>query len=224
MRELDEILEDLWAKRTEYKKMVEQRDTLSAATPNQAMRDELSRTVQKYIDQKKAEMKAVVAELVRWPPHKREHFDKLDDFFREHNYENCVFIMTKYPENPPRSALDTQLQVVIDLVKEAVKTQGYTPLLALDKRYHPELFRNIEVYLLGCSKAIAIVESKHTNELNPNVTMEWGWLRASDRQVLYLVEKDFDKARADLKGLIEDYFDWNDPKPGVGAAVKAFLT
>jgi hypothetical protein len=224
MREMDEILEDLWAKRTEYKKMVEQRDSLSATTPNQAMRDELSKTVQKFIDQKNAEIKAVVAELVRWPPHKHEHFDKLDDFFTHHSYEKSVFIMTKYPENPPKSALDTQLQAVIDLVKDAVTTQGYTPLLASEKRYHPELFRNIEVYLLGCSKAIAIVESKHTNELNPNVTMEWGWLRASDRQVLYLVERGFDKARADIGGLIEDYFDWNNPKPGVDAAVKAFLT
>ena len=50
MRELDEILEDLWAKRTEYKKMVEQRDSLSATTPNQAMRDELSKTVQRFIE------------------------------------------------------------------------------------------------------------------------------------------------------------------------------
>ena len=224
MRELDEILEDLWAKRTEYKKMVEQRDLLSATTPNQAMRDELSKTVQRFIDQNRAETKAVVTELVRWPPHKREHFDKLDDFFKDHGYEKSVFIMTKYPDNPPKSALDTQLLAVIDLVKAAVKIHGYTPALASDKRYHPELFRNIEVYLLGCSRAIAIVESKHTNELNPNVTMEWGWLRASDRQVLYLVEKDFDKARADIKGLIEDYFDWNNPKPGVDAAVKAFLT
>lgn len=221
MRELDDTLEDLWKKRTEYKDMLEQKNSLSKL--NQAARDELSKTYQKHIDQQTAEMKAVVAELVRWPPHKREHFDKLDDFFAAHSYEKSVFIMTKYPENPPKSALDAQLQALIDLVKQAVSAQGYTPLLATEKKYHPELFRNIEVYLMGCSKAIAIVESKHTDELNPNVTMEWGWLRASDREVLYLVEKDFNRARADITGLIQDKFEWDNPKPGVDAAVKAFL-
>lgn len=223
MRELDETLDKLSVLRAELKNLVEQRDSLSARFPNQAERDEVSKTIQKFIDQKKADIKATVADLVRWPPHKREHFDKLDDFFAAHSYEKSVFIMTKYPENPPKSALDTQLQALIDLVKDAVSTQGYTALLATDKKYHPELFRNIEVYLMGCSKAIAIVESKHTDELNPNVAMEWGWLRSSDRDVCYLVEKDFNRARADIKGLIEDYFEWNNPKPGVYAAVKAFL-
>jgi hypothetical protein len=223
MRELDDILDDISVKRAEHKKMVEQRESFSATTPNQAMRDELSKTVQKFIDQKKAEIRALVAELVRWPPHKSEHFAKLQDFFAHYSYEKSVFIMTKYPENPPQTPQDTQLQVLIDLVKDAVTARGYTPLLASDKRYHPEVFRNIEVYLLGCSKAIAIVESKHTDELNPNVTMEWGWLRSSDRHVCYLVEKDFNRDRADIKGLIEDKFDWSDPKPDVDRAVKAFL-
>jgi hypothetical protein len=41
--------------------------------------------------------------------------------------------------------------------------------------------------------------------------------------VLYLVEKDFVKARADWSGLIESSFDWGNPVPGIDAAVKAFL-
>ena len=77
--------------------------------------------------------------------------------------------------------------------------------------------------MMGCSKAIALVESKHTHELNPNVTMEWGWLRATDREVLFLVEKDFDLARADISGLIQDPFDWANPQPGIQKAVKGFL-
>ena len=86
------------------------------------------------------------------------------------------------------------------------------------------LWKNVEFYLLACSRGIAIVESKHTAELNPNVTMEWGWMRGTDRPVLFLVEQTFDKSRADLSGLIQELFDWNNPEPGIESAVKKFLT
>jgi hypothetical protein len=33
--------------------------------------------------------------------------------------------------------------------------------------------------------------------------MEWGWMRGMGRDVLYLVEKDFKKQRADRGGLID---------------------
>lgn len=224
MREIEEVITDICSKRAEYKKLIEQRDSVLNSTQNLALRDELTRTMQKYIDTAKADVKAAVAELIRWPPHKSEHFEKLAQFFAQYSYEKSVFIMTKFPEKPPNSALDVQLQKVIETVSEAVKNCGHIPHLASEKKYHPELFRNIEVYMLGCSKAIAIVESKHTNELNPNVTMEWGWLRSTDREVLYLVEKDFLKDRADISGLIKDDFDWNDPEPGIKAAVQTFLT
>jgi hypothetical protein len=71
---------------------------------------------------------------------------------------------------------------------------------------------------------VAIVESKYTKELNPNVTMEWGWMRAMNRPVLFLVEKSFDQSRTDLSGLIHDAFDWANPEPDIDAAVNKFLT
>ncbi len=223
MRDTDEVLADICAKRAEHRKLIEQRDSLSSSTQNLALRDELTKTLQKYIDVAKAELKAAVSELVRWPPHKSEHFDKLAQFFGQYPHETSVFIMTKYPDNPPKTPLDAQLKKVIDTVSAAVTACGHTPHLATEKKYHPELFRNVELYMLACRRAIAIVEDKHTQELNPNVTMEWGWLRCTEREVLYLVEKDFDKDRADIGGLIKDEFDWDDPEPGIMAAVQAFL-
>ncbi len=223
MREIEEVLADICSKRADYKKLIEQRDSVLNSTQNLALRDELTKTLQKYIDSAKVEVKAAVAELIRWPPHKSEHFEKLAQFLAQHPYEKSVFIMTKFPEKPPKTPLDVQLQKVIETVSDAVRDRGYVPHLASDKTYHPELFRNIEVYMLACSRAIAIVESKHTKELNPNVTMEWGWLRSSDREVLYLVEKDFDRDRADISGLIKDAFDWNDPEPEIKASIQAFL-
>jgi hypothetical protein len=222
MREIEEILEEICEKRAAVKDMEERRASILNSQLNPALRDELSQPLQKYIAITKADIDAAVKELIRWPPHKIEHFAKLKQFLEKHPYEKSVFIMTKYPANPP-TTLDMQLQKVIDTVRDAVTGCGYTPHLASDKKYHPELFRNIELYMLGCSKAIAIVESKHTEELNPNVTMEWGWLRSTDREVLFLVERKFDQKRADISGLIQDEFDWDDPEPGIKAAVSGFL-
>jgi len=223
VREIEEILQEICDKRVALKQIEAQLTSTLNSTSNVALRDELAQTLRKHIAISKQEIKAVVSELVRWPPHKIEHFEKLAQFFAEYSYEMSVFIMTKYPAKPP-SALDLQLQKVIDAVSKAVTECGYMPHLASNKKYHPELFRNIEVYMMACSKAIAIVESKHTEELNPNVTMEWGWLRSTERDVLFLVEKDFKKERADISGLIKDEFDWNDPEPGVKSAIKGFLT
>jgi hypothetical protein len=222
MREIEEILKDICEKRGALKQMEDQRMSIMNSMMNPALRDELTQPLQKYITIAKGEVDAAVSELIRWPPHKVEHFAKLKQFLAEYPYEKSVFIMTKYPGKPP-TPLDLQLQKVIDTVHEAVTNCGYIPHLASDKKYQPELFRNIEVYMLGCSKAIAIVESKHTHELNPNVTMEWGWFRSTDRDVLFLVEKDFDKDRADIGGLIKDEFEWDAPEPGIKAAVEGFL-
>jgi len=222
MREIEEILKDICEKRAALKQMEDQRVSILNSTLNPALRDELTQPLQKYMAKAKEEVEAAVSELVRWPPHKIEHFARLKQFLEVYRYEKSVFIMTKYPGDPP-TALDLQLKRVIDAVRDAVRACGYTPHLASDKKYHPELFRNIELYMLGSSKAIAIVESKHTVELNPNVTMEWGWFRCTDREVLFLVDKDFDLERADIGGLIKDRFDWNNPEPGIQAAVKGFL-
>ena len=48
-------------------------------------------------------------------------------------------------------------------------------------------------------------------------------MRGMGRRVLYIVEKDFQKTRADWSGLIESNFDWANPMPGIHAAVNAFL-
>jgi hypothetical protein len=38
---------------------------------------------------------------------------------------------------------------------------------------HEQLWDNVELYLLGCRRGIAIVEDKYLPELNPNVAMDW---------------------------------------------------
>jgi hypothetical protein len=160
-------------------------------------------------------------ELLRFPPHLYKHAPKLAEFALEGGYEQSVFIMTKFPEGDTEK--DRALRRVIQAVKTAVKKRGYIPRLGSDRAYCGAIWDNAELYLCGCKHAIAIVEDRYNDELNPNVTMEWGWLRAMNKEVLYLVEEGFDRERADVFGLIRSPFSWEAPEKGIHAAVRGFL-
>jgi hypothetical protein len=86
-----------------------------------------------------------------------------------------------------------QLEAVIQAARDAVQGCGYVSRVAKDIEYHGLLWDNVELFLLGCKRGIAILEDKFLPELNPNVAMEWGWMRGMG---LYLVEKDFKSPRA----------------------------
>jgi hypothetical protein len=141
--------------------------------------------------------------------------------FRKAGFDNSVFIMTKFPDGAAPGA--AQLTAVIDNVKAAVAARGFTPRIALGLNYHRWLFDNVELFLLGCARGVAIVEDKYLPELNPNVALEWGWMVGMGRDVMFLREQSFAHDRADWTGLITATFDWADPAPGVTAAMKVFL-
>jgi hypothetical protein len=198
----------------------ERKDLLNSPLPP-AWRDEQDTQIRSRVDQLSRYKRQALSDVLRFPPHHRRHQHAMDEFHKACSFDQSVFVMTKYPEG--NAAADDQLLAVIDAVKEAVAGCGHTPHLAIDKKYHPILWDNVELYLLACSKGIAIVESKYKSELNPNIAMEWGWMRGMARDVLYLVEETFDLARADWGGLIQDKFPWDNPKPAVTKAIQKWL-
>jgi len=167
------------------------------------------------------QMAGVLSLLCRYPPQHDRHFRKLSEFHREGSFDQSVFVMTKFPDGATPESV--QLSSVIDSVKAAVTARGYLPRLAMGQNYHRWLFDNVELFLLGCARGIAIVEDKYLPELNPNVALEWGWMVGMGREVLFLREQNFTHARADWSGLINATFEWTNPAPGVSAAMAAFL-
>ena len=111
--------------------------------------------------------------LILFPPQHSRHSSLLAHFNQDSSYEKSIFVMTKFPTGS--TPADHELQTVIDVVRSSVGNCGYHARIASDREYHAGLWDNVELYLLGCSRGIAIVEDRHTSELNPNVTMEWGW-------------------------------------------------
>jgi hypothetical protein len=130
-------------------------------------------------------------DILKIPPDHHSCLDALAEFHTVASFESSVFVMTKYPRVAPhpKTAADKQLEKVISAVKKAIKKAGFCPRLASDKSYCPMTWNNIEICLLGCSRGVAILEDCYYPELNPNIAMEWGWMRAMKRKVLYLREK-----------------------------------
>jgi hypothetical protein len=160
----------------------------------------------------------VLQDLVQFPPHHLQYAALLEQFNEaiKVSYRRRVFIMTKYRDYAD-AKLDAQLQTVIDTVKAAVRARAYHPQLAAETKLHPNLWENVECQMLGCARGIAIVEDRFNPKLNPNVAMEWGWMRAMKKPVLYLVEKGVPAAQipADVMGLIRSRFDWDNPEADI---------
>jgi hypothetical protein len=189
-----------------------------------ADKDERDQDLRADMEKQRQRMIRVLRSLNDFPPQHTRHEQQLGQFHANGAYDKSVFIMTKFPVvGAAAGPLDAQLNAVIDATRNAVAAKNYVPRIASDHQYHPILWDNVELYLLGSRKGIAIVEDKYLPELNPNVAMEWGWMRGMGRDVLYLVEQTFQGRRADWGGLIERSFDWNDPVPGITAAVQAWL-
>jgi hypothetical protein len=201
----------------------ERRKLLEDATQSKAFRDESDAHILKQAESIRREKVRWLSELTRYPPFHDRHFGHLATFHANgsKSFEKSVFVMTKYPD--PGAPLNGELMAVIQAVRDAITASGYIPRLASEASFHPILWDNVELYLLGCSRAVAVLESIYKPELNPNVAMEWGWMRGMGRDILPLVEQTFGYQRADWGGLIEHRFDWKDPTPGISTAVASWL-
>ena len=188
-----------------------------------AMKDEDARELDQLIARRTERIRRQLEEFAHFPHWHARHAQLLDDFAKKGNFEDSVFIMTKYPDPKNPAVTDPQLKNVIEAVCTAVAANKYVPRVAGDRDYHTQLWDNVELHMLGCRRGIAIVQDKVKSELNPNVAIEWGWMLGLDRKVLYLVEKDFQQERADWKGMTKYEFEWANPAPDVDAAVKKFL-
>jgi hypothetical protein len=162
--------------------------------------------------------------LAAFPYWQIRHAKLLQDFWRTGAYEESVFIMTKFQDKQQSKDKNDQLDRVLGAISSAVESCSCKPRIAqFPNNYHPGLWDNVELHLLGCERGIAVVEDRYNPELNPNVMMEWGWMRGMGKRVFFLREKNFRHFRADLGDLLSEEFDWDNPEPGVSTAVKGFL-
>jgi transcription initiation factor IIE alpha subunit len=100
---------------------------------------------------------------------------------------------------------------VLKGIKSALEPHAITGLRADDKQYHDDLFDNILTYIYGCGLGIAVLERIETDDFNPNVSLEIGYMMAIRKPVCLLKDKTLRSLQSDLVGRLYKPFDPQDP-------------
>ena len=141
-------------------------------------------------------------------------------FLRDHpNYDRNVFLMTRF---------DSSSRALVELdteVRRVLREHDLNPLRADDKMYMQDrnLWNNVCVYMLCSSRGVAILEDRGKDEFNPNVALEYGFMRALNRPALLLTDRSFRNLRADVVGTLREEFDITEIDTSVKPAIERWL-
>jgi hypothetical protein len=127
----------------------------------------------------------------------------LDTFSFDHpGSDKNVFIAMRFRDGK-------QFVEIHESIKRALAAYGLRGLRADDHLYPSDgdLWNNVCVYMLACKYAVCVFEQIDEREFNPNVPLEYGFMRALDRQVLLLKDQRMPNLPADLTGKIFHPFD-----------------
>ncbi len=132
-------------------------------------------------------------------------------FKQEHDPKRTVFVMMKFSGGD--IAKDTKLEKLYTSIKLELDKYGFDAVRADEKDYSDTgyLWDNIQIYLNGCEYGIAVLENLYSDEMNPNVALEYGYMLAKGKKVLLLKEKSFKNINADILGKIWKEFDIDNP-------------
>jgi hypothetical protein len=127
---------------------------------------------------------------------------------QESPFERNVFVMMKFPEKLKMSERHVRLlEDIFEVVHSEAARHHLVARRADQKHYHEQLWENICVYIIASKYGIAILEDEVAEELNPNVALEYGFMKALDHPVALLQWTRFKHVRADLSGKLARTFE-----------------
>ena len=100
---------------------------------------------------------------------------------------------------------------IVSGIRKALEPLGLAVVRADDKQYHDDLFSNVLTYVYGSGLGVAVFERIETEEFNPNVALEVGYMLALRKPVCLLKERTLKTLHADLVGKLYRVFDSLDP-------------
>ena len=150
------------------------------------------------------------------PPAHLHLTNECQEFLKDNpSYDKNVFIMMKFDDS------NSKLKEIDSVLRSALISCQLNPLRADDKVYPKDrdLWNNVCVYMICCKYGLAVIENNSRQEYNPNVSIEYGFMRAFGKSVLLLADKDFPKLPADVSGKLREPFDTNDVSNSINQAV-----
>lgn len=143
--------------------------------------------------------------------------DSLAVFRRDYPFpRKACFIMMQFGKTKAHDAIERG-------IKDTLSKYGIRGFLARDKEYHDELYSNIQTYLHGCGFGIAVFERIETEDFNPNVSLEVGYMLGTRKLVLLLKDQTLPALQTDLVGRLYKSFDAHDPEMTIRPEVERWL-
>lgn len=130
--------------------------------------------------------------------------------------ERCGFVMMRYAETK-------QHQAIVEAVREICKGARLEAVRADDKRYSDDLLDNVRTYMHSCGFGIAIIERLVTNDFNPNVSLEIGYMMALSKPVCLLKDSTLPSLQTDLVGRLYETFDTQNPAGSIPPVLEKWL-
>lgn len=144
--------------------------------------------------------------------------DSLAHFRTQHpDPSKTAFIMMQFGKSPPHVK-------IASAIKKALEERGIIGLRADDEMHHDDLYSNVLTYLHGCGFGVAVFERIETDVVNPNVSLEVGYMLAMDKPVCLLKDKTLKQLQADLVGKLYREFDPHNAVQTIGPELHRWLT
>jgi hypothetical protein len=140
--------------------------------------------------------------------------DSLRSFMSDYpSTTKTAFIMMRFGRSPAH-------RKITGAIKKALAPFNIVALRADDKEYHPDLFSNVLTYIYGCRFGIAVFERIESDEFNPNVSLEVGYMMAISKPVCFLKDATLRALPADLIGRLYRSFDPQKPATSIPRELK----
>jgi len=165
-----------------------------------------------------------------------EDDDILDDFFSEKQihypleiHESLIRFHKDHPDINRNAFImmrfgdtDAHKKIMIS-IKSILSKYKIKALRADEKEYHEDLFPNVLTYIYGSNFGIAVFERLETEDFNPNVSLEVGYMRALKKPICLLKDKTLEALQTDLVGKLYRAFDPQSPEKTIPKELEKWL-
>lgn len=116
------------------------------------------------------------------------------------NPRSNVFLMMRF------RSTDYHAQIG-EAIEKVLSDYSLNLIRADSNDYTPQLWDNVELCMNACAYGIAVFEQIDERDINPNVSLELGYMRGQGKRCLLLKEKRLPMLQTDLSGYLYSEFD-----------------
>lgn len=182
--------------------------------PSETIREFIRNTTAQYVDEFERRRKRPTA------PSGYGHMQPALDLFSDDYpaYERNVFVAMRFTETAQHAAIWTA-------ISNTLAEYGMRAHRA-DTKVYPQdddLWTNVCCYMLGCKFGICVFEQIDSRDFNPNVQIEYGFMRALDKRVLLLKDSRQPDMPTDIVGKVYKPFDSYQIADSVSGRVRSWV-